>query len=475
MHHRNIHHLLLGIGALAVCAAAVPAHAGLIHHWPMDGDVNDVVGGKTGTVHGSSSFVPGVNGNAFYCDGSTYITTNYTPQLGPNDSMSIAAWVKVPTGGLNAHRYMCGLERSDHQQIQILYNNNDGNLYVSYRDDDWHNDHAGAPGSLINDGQWHHLAGIRDKGTNQVILYVDGVPYTSNGSGGAINQSSPLTMDIGANHHNSGGHINPWLGAIDDLRFYDHPLSQQEIDDLVANDNGPDHYWPLDSDVNDVVGGSTGTVQGGGAAFVPGIRGNAFEFDGNRYITTNYTPELGATDSMTISTWIKIPASGTDVRDIVGLERSDHQEIRLSVRYDTGTVRASFRDDDHVQITASAPIALVADDSWHHVVGVRDAGSGEVFLYIDGRRADCEIDLSNNINFAESRTMDIGADNNSSFGHIFQFTGLIDEVRFYDRALSYNEIWDLYNEDICPGDLDGDGDVDQADLGILLSFYNNCN
>ena len=477
MHHGNIHRLLSGIGALAVCAAAVPALADLIHHWTFDTGVNDVVGGKTGTIHGTSSFVPGVVGNAFYFDGSTYITTDYTPQLGSSDSMSIAAWVQVPTGGVSGVRDVCGLERSDHQEIRLLLNGNDNTIVASYRDDGHDPNKASAPQDVLNDGQWHHLAGIRDKGTGQIILYVDGVAHTGSDTGGNINQSSSRTMDIGADNNSTFGHIDQWLGAIDDLRFYDHPLSQQEVDDLVGNggNNGPDHYWPLDGHVNDVAGGNTGTVQGGSAAYVPGIRGDAFSFDGNRYITTDYMPQLGTDDSMTISSWIKIPTDGTGYGDILGFERSDHQEIRFMVRYDTGVVLASFRDDNWIHNTASIPLTLINDDCWHMITGVRDATSGEIYLYIDGRRSDCLADTTGEINITEPRTVDFGADNNSTFGHISKFIGDVDEIRFYNRALTYNEIWDLYNEDLCAADFNCDGQVNSLDfIAFLNAFTNGC-
>lgn len=56
------------------------------------------------------------------------------------------------------------------------------------------------------------------------------------------------------------------------------------------------------------------------------------------------------------------------------------------------------------------------------------------------------------------------------------FEGLVDDLQVYDRALLCREVQSMFNNpgQIAPGepaDLNADGDVDGADLGILLGAW----
>lgn len=471
MQWSRIKHLVAGV-SLGVLAGS--ASADLTNHWTFDGHVNDVVGGRVGTVHGTTSFVSGVHGQAFDFDGATYITTDYMPQLSATDPMSIAVWVRLPVGGISGVHDAVGFERSNHQEIRLLINGDSGRIIASFRDDDWVPNKAEAALSLIDDGQWHHLAALRDKGSGEIVIYVDGVERDRQAdSGGALNITEPRTMTLAADNNSTFGNINPWVGALDDLRFYDHALTQQEIDDLAGtSSSGPDHYWPLDGHTNDVAGGSTGTVNDGAPAYAPGIRGDAFVFDGTRYVSTDYIPQLGQSDSMTMAAWVRVDSSAHAIHSVVGLERTDHQELKLVLNSDGGNLIASFRDDDWVHSLGIAPASLISDNRWHHIVGIRDADDGKVYLYVDGKRSGCDMDLGTVFNITQPRSMDIGADNNSNRGHIERFIGLVDEVRFYHRALSYDEVLALYQEDMCEADFNGDGAVNTLDVLIYLNAWN---
>jgi len=84
----------------------------------------------------------------------------------------------------------------------------------------------------------------------------------------------------------------------------------------------------------------------------------------------------------------------------------------------------------------------VDDDEWHHVVGVFSRSSGEIKAYIDGKleqavAADKTIDLSTP---AEAR---IGRSSQQSSDADW-YSGCIDEVRLYNKALSDEEIRQNY-------------------------------
>ena len=79
----------------------------------------------------------------------------------------------------------------------------------------------------VNDGQWHHIAGVYDGSTMR--LYIDGLLDRSAPAAGIFPVSTaPLT--IGAN--NTGGAM--FKGAIDDVRIYGYGMSDAEVAALAA-------------------------------------------------------------------------------------------------------------------------------------------------------------------------------------------------------------------------------------------------
>ena len=81
--------------------------------------------------------------------------------------------------------------------------------------------------------------------------------------------------------------------------------------------------------------------------------------------------------------------------------------------------------------------ANIADGAWHHVVGVYDGN--QILLYVDG-----VLDASKNVgsmNIDTWRALRIGE--NWELGNSF-FGGTLDEVRIYDRALTADDVAQLF-------------------------------
>jgi hypothetical protein len=74
----------------------------------------------------------------------------------------------------------------------------------------------------VNDGKWHHLAGVHDGA--RVCLYIDGtlVDFESRG-GNAVAPTGPVYI--------GGAPLtkHQWNGLIDDVRIYSYALSPEEV------------------------------------------------------------------------------------------------------------------------------------------------------------------------------------------------------------------------------------------------------
>ena len=92
----------------------------------------------------------------------------------------------------------------------------------------------------VDDGLWHHVCGVFDKG--RMTIYIDGRPEPSVGGGttfgtgntrfGFLGAASEATSFNGA--QGSGG--RPLVGDMDDFRIYDTALTQEEILKIMRGD-----------------------------------------------------------------------------------------------------------------------------------------------------------------------------------------------------------------------------------------------
>ncbi len=194
--------------------------------------------------------------------------------------------------------------------------------------------------------------------------------------------------------------------------------------------------------------GHHGIKSDDGVTFADGVIGSqAASFDGvNGYIQTPLTPVYQVSDPFTIAAWINSRNTSNSDAAILGFERSNHQELSISVRRsDLNSIgRFYLRDDDWNASDATTTQSL-NDSKWHFITAVRDPSVDKLHLYIDGILIDTVDDISESaINQTSSRWLAIGGSNNSSRGVISRFTGEIDDVRIYNRALSQSEVQQLY-------------------------------
>lgn len=99
-----------------------------------------------------------------------------------------------------------------------------------------------------------------------------------------------------------------------------------------------------------------------------------------------------------------------------------------------------------------------ADGAWHHVVGVHNASTNTVYLYVDGNEVDVQTSAVFSANFASDEGISVGW---LDIAPNYYFNGTLDEIAIYNRALSATEVGQHYAAEggprYCAG-LDGDSD-----------------
>jgi hypothetical protein len=153
-----------------------PPPPNMVSWWPGDGNANDIQGSNNGTLLNGATFAPGMVGQAFSFDGvDDEISIAHTPALnfGPSDSFTVDAWLKPSTSVLGTQRVALSLTYVCSPESILLILLTDGRIDFAIRDSDNTAIDVTSPGSIV-DGQWHHVVGVRDVGSDTVSLYLDG-------------------------------------------------------------------------------------------------------------------------------------------------------------------------------------------------------------------------------------------------------------------------------------------------------------
>ncbi len=415
-----------------------------VSHYPFDSDVVDYVSGNNGTIiynsalvglykfegnendssttnatptlTGTATFVSGKEGRAFSFNGSTYISYgNPTAlQFAKTNTFSICGWIKTSLGV--SQEVIVAKESSggDGYYIDVLSGNlrfvffSSGSGYVT------------SSSSTINDGNWHYFSCTFDGSGNRsgMKVYIDGVlsnTGTASAIGGDITNSVNFTVGAFSNG------ANQFTGTMDEIRVYNAQLSAAQVSALyMVGKYGQSHTF-------DSSGGANG-----------------------EYISIGNPTNLQfeRTDSFTITGWIKPSGAGSFNTIITKIGGSPFAGYQIFSRADLSNKLQVIIANNQIggsqnEINISSSIAITSN-IWTHFVVSYDGSSTAtgINIYING-----VIDSSPTINFnnlnasiTNSGNFLIGNDGLGDF-----FSGQMDDLRLYNRALSAADVTDLYN------------------------------
>jgi hypothetical protein len=226
--------LLLLLGVLLV---AGPARADLVSQWLLDEGAGTKAedsgpAGNDGTLVGKLTWVPGVSGTAveFHGTGAAgtpteYITCPSNASLDITSKISITMWIKPgaddPEGKTMETAPMAKADSaaSVSWSWQVRYGWGSTKPFMAFTFNTSPRAWAYVNQNLTRD-EWCHIACSHDGTT--LKCYLNG-EETDSTSMGAITVS-PTPVLIG-----SDGWGSDWIGAIDDVRIYNHGLSPDEI------------------------------------------------------------------------------------------------------------------------------------------------------------------------------------------------------------------------------------------------------
>lgn len=206
-------------------------------------------------------------------------------------------------------------------------------------------------------------------------------------------------------------------------------------------------YWSFDSgtingkNVKDVLGKNDGELDGN-PKVVSGKVGNGLEFDGSNFVHIPGTDSLdfNGAEAITVAAWIN-GETGSPVVGVVegccGTIVAQRDVNGWALRFDgrNGGAEFEFITQPGWQGDGGFGAPAFTKGEWHHLICIVDGN--KKYLYADGK-LNQEGDYNGPMSTGGTET-EIGYANDGGF------IGMIDEVVIYDRALSENEVRQLYS------------------------------
>ncbi len=441
---------------------AQPNSLGLVGLWRMDEGAGtlsyDFSGGNNhGTLTNGPTWATGKFGGGISFDGSDdYIDVGNILNMGTSN-WTVSLWFKGTTSSTGgAIRGIIGKSLLDVQsgRYSLLFEN--GNLEGMFD--------RGAGGVTVTtsetpyiDGNWHLVTLVFNR-TGNMTLYVDGVSKNSSdiSAGSATNMTNTDKFFIGAYQDITG--VAPssgkyFTGSIDDVRVYNRALSATEVATLynstggaklgkqpAALDSGLVGYWRFDEGSGTTTGdrssnANTGTLTNG-PTWTTGKYGSALLLDGtNDQVDIPHNSALNAYP-LTVAAWFKT-TNGSSGAGIVNKYVSSSGNGWQLYMVD-GNLCAWYFGSGGSLYTGTCTLSTGGFNNgiWHQAVFLVDSTGGT--MYVDGIKRGSTLAWSGTPS-ATTTTTQLTIGKYDSY-----FPGTIDDVRIYNRALTVDEILQLY-------------------------------
>lgn len=460
-------------------------------YWPMDENTGQYVYDRSGSgntgVLGSSSSVQSTDptweigkfGAATGYNGQTsdrfvYIPSN-TGNNFTNENLTVMAWVRR-TGDASFSNPMYIVDKinfSAGYELKLAgistTCNDAGNggtsacFNVSDGTDTYYMSTTGD--GITADSTWHHIAAVFDRNNeNNNIIFIDGIAQATTINGtlaniGSLSSSSiPLCLGIQGTV-GSCSNTNEFNGSIDEVKIYNYARTpQQIIEDMNAGHptggspiGTATSYWKFDEaagttayDANATSGNNLTLSTASWTA--SGKYNSAWNGNGTAYLSRADDPDfdVAATDNYSVSLWFKSDATSNPGSTEYLFNKANATTAGYAVYANTSGNLCFAIDDDATWSpdVASCSPGDIYDNTWHHLVAVRNVTADQTQLYIDGLLVDSDTDTTT-ATLENSLSLYIGDRDGTNNGD--EFNGDLDEIKVFRDALSADEVKLLFN------------------------------
>ena len=406
---------------------------GLVGYWPFDGSTSYDNSGnfQDGVLSGGAGYTAGKQGGAISLNGTTACVSSQRPVVRTDGSFTITAWANLSSA--STFRTVASQDGDQASGFFLQYSAADNRWAMAMASADVAN--AASTRALSSAapavGAWVHLAGVRDAAAGVIKLYVNGVLQQNVAYSGSWQANGAL--QIGRGKWN-GAPADFFAGAVDEVRAFDHALTDAEIAASADLTTGLVAGYGVDEGTGattaDAVNGHTLTLTNAG--WGGGYAGPGLALNGTSGFASG-AALVNTASSFSVSAWVSL----TDTTGFHTVASQDGASVSgFFLQYsgqDNAWAMAMLGSDSASAATARATSQFAPRvGDWTHLVGVRDTAAGQLRLYVNGRLAGTAA-CGAAWNASGSFTLGRGRFNAAPVDY---FPGGIDQVRVWSRALS---------------------------------------
>lgn len=269
------------------------------------------------------------------------------------------------------------------------------------------------------------------------------------------------SIDAGGGRFNSG--TTTVVSTIGEVVIQEHSVNTLEVSEGFINTSlyaqGPQNpncisppnnlisLWAAEDDASDAFGANHGTPLSG-VSYTTGVVNKVFLFDGvDDVVVVPHSGDLDITGDMTLELWVRRIGYANKSQTVIckgaGYVPLDEPAV-FAMRFENDLTEFLFEDINGNNIIVNGP--AYEDSQWHHYAYVRQGN--QHIVYADG------FDFGWT-SFAEAPESSLGLPltigaqyhnpTNAAYDYDNFFHGEVDEVSVYNRALSQEEIQNIFN------------------------------
>ncbi|MFB6318825.1 LamG domain-containing protein [Saccharicrinis sp. FJH54] len=428
---------------------------GEIFYLPFNGDYMNMIRFDTAIVTGTPGFADeGIASSKSY-EGAADSYIQYPLADIQSSELSMVFWIKINPDPNRAGIMTVGSTNDDAGRKNgfRLFREGDANsmrikLNVGTGAGESWND-----GDVVNPslGEWVCVA-VTISDTENTI-YFDGLPVRTSAMSAPIDWTGCdfLTIGSGAPTFTYWDHLSD-LSEIDEVRFFDKALTQDEIKAIISQETGKEFtntlYMPFDDNYTDQISLTAATAVGTPGFADDGKSGKAYLGATDSYLTF---PADGLMSSQFSATfWMKVNAVPDRAGIITIGSTNDDAGRKNGLRF--------FREGSAASMRFKLNVGTGDGESWNDG-DVIDATTGDwvhvaftisdakTVIYLNGVAVNTA-DMANEIDWTGCSQFTIGSGEPTFtyWGHLSD-NSEIDELRFYNIALTATEVQAIMNND----------------------------
>lgn len=402
---------------------------GLNHRWPLDGNINDTIGGNSGSNTGIT-FTNGVAGQAGLFNGAAFANVG---SIDFSNSFTLASWVWVDSTATNIQTVLANSSGGTANGFRFFVNTyNTADHSVLFETGNGTANKAAHTGTgVVTAGAWNHLAVVVDRVAGTANIYVNGTNKTTT-SAVFTNFNTAAIVNLGQFTNNSFR----LSGRLDEVRTYNRQLTTAEIGDLqtVA------HKWQLDGDFTDVAGSNNGVNSGVTFTNAARVGTQAGVYNGSSYVDVG---AINLGNQFSLAAWVWEDTTATNIQTIMANTTggSTSNGFRFFVNtYNTANGAVMLETGNGTAgNNAGTSAGVFAPGAWNHVAVTVDRTAGMAAIYVNG--ANVTTDSSILTNFNNNAGIQLGQMTNAGF----RLHGRLDDVRIYNKVISAADVANLIN------------------------------